>query len=167
MSRIIITSRYLKSGSSNKLKKYVKYIATRETVEKREQNIVQNKAPASEKQQELLSSLLNDFPEAKMYLEYEDYIQNQSSENISELVSAIIERNVDTIGGRENFVGYMAMRPGVEKRGMHGLFNSDDEPIVLDKVADEVANHKGNVWSHVVSLHRADAIRQKRKQSRF
>lgn len=159
MSRIIITSRYLKSGSSNKLKKYVKYIATRETVEKREQNIVQNKAPASEKQQELLSSLLNDFPEAKMYLEYEDYIQNQSSENISELVSAIIERNVDTIGGRENFVGYMAMRPGVEKRGMHGLFNSDDEPIVLDKVADEVANHKGNVWSHVVSLHRADAIR--------
>lgn len=159
MSRIIVTSRYLKSGSSNKLKNYVKYIATRETVEKREQNIVQNKAPASEKQQELLSSLLNDFPEAKMYLEYEDYIQNQSSENTSELISAIIERNVDTIGGRENFVGYMAMRPGVEKRGMHGLFNSDDELIVLDRVADEVANHKGNVWSHVVSLHRADAIR--------
>jgi len=146
-------------GSSNKLKNYVKYIATRETVEKREQNIVQIKAHASEKQQELLSSLLNDFPEAKMYLEYEDYVQNQSSENTSELISAIIERNVDTIGGRENFVGYMAMRPGVEKRGMHGLFNSDDEPIILDRVADEVANHKGNVWSHVVSLHRADAIR--------
>lgn len=85
-----------------------------------------------------------------------DYIYGGAGDD---LISAIIERNVDIIGGRENFVGYMAMRPGVEKRGMHGLFNSDDEPIVLDRVADEVANHKGNVWSHVVSLHRADAIR--------
>ncbi len=159
MSRIIVTSRYLKSGSSNKLKNYVKYIATRETVEKREQNIVQNNAPVSEKQQELLSSLLKDFPESKKYLEYEDYAENPTNQNASELISAIIERNADIIGNRQNFVGYMAMRPGVEKRGMHGLFNSDDEPIVLDRVADEVANHKGNVWSHVISLHRADAIR--------
>ena len=68
MSQLIVTSRYLKSGLSNKPKNYVKYIATRETVEKREQNIEHNKAPASEKQQELLSSLLNDFPESKMYL---------------------------------------------------------------------------------------------------
>ena len=76
-----------------------------------------------------------------------------------ELISTIIERNADVIGNRQNFVGYMAMRPGVQKRGSHGLFNEKDEPIILDRVANEIANHKGNVWSHVVSLRREDAIR--------
>ena len=51
------------------------------------------------------------------------------------------------------------MRPGVAKRGSHGLFNESDEPIVLDRVSNEIANHKGNVWSHVVSLRREDAVR--------
>ena len=40
-SQIIVTSRYLKSGSARsvtKRKNYTEYIATRETVEKREQN---------------------------------------------------------------------------------------------------------------------------------
>ncbi|WP_417717750.1 MobP3 family relaxase, partial [Ruminococcus sp.] len=77
----------------------------------------------------------------------------------SELISTIIERNADIIGNRQNFVGYMAMRPGVQKRGSHGLFNEKDEPIILDRVANEIANHKGNVWSHVISLRREDAIR--------
>ncbi|MBO5383674.1 MAG: hypothetical protein J6A30_05175, partial [Ruminococcus sp.] len=31
--------------------------------------------------------------------------------------------------------------------------------IVLDCVAKEIANHKGNIWSHVVSLRREDAVR--------
>ena len=92
-------------------------------------------------------------------MEYEDYTANPTVENASELISTIIERNADVIGNRQNFVGYMAMRPGVQKRGMHGLFNEKDEPLILDRVANEIANHKGNVWSHVVSLCREDAIR--------
>lgn len=92
-------------------------------------------------------------------MEYEDYITNPTVENASELISTIIERNADVIGNRQNLVGYMAMRPGVQKRGTHGLFNEKDEPIILDRVANEIANHKGNVWSHVVSLRREDAIR--------
>ena len=107
----------------------------------------------------MLRDLLSDFPEAKRYLEYEDYTANPTVENASELISTIIERNADVIGNRQNFVGYMAMRPGVQKRGSHGLFNEKDEPIVLDRVANEIANHKGNVWSHVISLRREDAIR--------
>ena len=63
------------------------------------------------------------------------------------------------VGNRQNFVGYMAMRPGVEKRGSHGLFNERDEPIILNQAANEIAEHKGNVWSHVVSLRREDAVR--------
>ena len=102
---------------------------------------------------------LSDFPEAQRYLEYEDYTANPTVENASELINTIIERNADVIGNRQNFVGYMAMRPGVEKRGSHGLFNEKDEPIILNQAANEIAEHKGNVWSHVVSLRREDAVR--------
>ena len=162
LSQIIVTSRYLKSGtqkSKNKRRNYTKYIATRETVEVREQNTVNRNDNATKNQKELIDDLLSDFPEAKRYLEYEDFKANPTVENASELISTIIERNADVIGNRQNFVGYMAMRPGVQKRGSHGLFNEKDEPIILDRVANEIANHKGNVWSHVVSLRREDAVR--------
>ena len=162
LSQIIVTSRYLKSGtqkSKNKRRNYTKYIATRETVEVRDQNTVDRNDNATKNQKELIDDLLSDFPEAKRYLEYEDFKANPTVENASELISTIIERNADIIGNRQNFVGYMAMRPGVEKRGSHGLFNEKDEPIILDRVANEIANHKGNVWSHVVSLRREDAVR--------
>ncbi|MFR0997130.1 MAG: MobP3 family relaxase [Ruminococcus sp.] len=158
----MVTSRYLKSGtqkSKNKRRNYTKYIATRETVEVRDQNIMDRNDNATKNQEQLLNDLLSDFPEAKKYLEYEDYTVNPTVENASELISTIIERNADVIGNRQNFVGYMAMRPGVQKRGSHGLFNEKDEPIILDRVANEIANHKGNVWSHVISLRREDAIR--------
>ena len=162
LSQIIVTSRYLKSGtqkSKNKRRNYTKYIATRETVEVRDQNTIDRNDNATKNQKELIGDLLLDFPEAKRYLEYEDYTVNPTVENASELISTIIERNADVIGNRQNFVGYMAMRPGVQKRGSHGLFNEKDEPIILDRVANEIANHKGNVWSHVISLRREDAIR--------
>ena len=161
-SQIIVTSRYLKSGtqkSKNKRRNYTKYIATRETVEVRDQNTVNRNDNATKNQKELINDLLLDFPEAKRYLEYEDYTANPTVENASELISTIIERNADVIGNRQNFVGYMAMRPGVQKRGSHGLFNEKDEPIILNRAANEIANHKGSVWSHVVSLRREDAVR--------
>ncbi len=162
LSQIIVTSRYLKSGtqkSKNKRRNYTKYIATRETVEVRDQNTVNRNDNATKNQKELINDLLLDFPEAKRYLEYEDYTANPTVENASELISTIIERNADVIGNRQNFVGYMAMRPGVQKRGSHGLFNEKDEPIILNRAANEIANHKGSVWSHVVSLRREDAVR--------
>ncbi len=162
LSQIIVTSRYLKSGtqkSKNKRRNYTKYIATRETVEVRDQNTVDRNDNATKNQKELIDDLLSDFPEAKRYLEYEDFKANPTVENASELISTIIERNADVIGNRHNFVGYMAMRPGVEKRGSHGLFNEKDEPIILNQAANEIAEHKGNVWSHVVSLRREDAVR--------
>ena len=162
MSQIIVTSRYLKSGSAKnivKRKNYTKYIATRETVETRVQKKYDMNAPIAENQKKLLNELLTDFPESKQYLEYEDYVSKQTVQNASELISTIIERNADVIGNRQNFVGYIAKRPGAEQRGSHGLFSESDEPIVLNQVADEVAHHLGNVWSHVVSLRREDAVR--------
>ena len=161
-SQIIVTSRYLKSGtqkSKNKRRNYTKYIATRETVEVRDQNTIDRNNNATKNQQELLRGLLSDFPEAQRYLEYEDYEREPTIENAGELISTIVERNADVVGNRQNFVGYMAMRPGVEKRGSHGLFNEKNEPIILNQAANEIAEHKGNVWSHVVSLRREDAVR--------
>ena len=162
MSQLIVTSRYLKSGNQkNKTKRrnYTKYIATRETVEIRSQKFVDRNANATKNQEKLINDLINDFPESKRYLEYEDYERKPTIENAGELISTIVERNADVVGNRQNFVGYMAMRPGVEKRGSHGLFNERDEPIILNQAANEIAEHKGNVWSHVVSLRREDAVR--------
>ena len=162
MSQLIVTSRYLKNGNQkNKTKRrnYTKYIATRETVEKRSQKFVDRNTNATKNQEQLINDLINDFPESKRYLEYEDYEREPTIENAGELISTIVERNADVVGNRQNFVGYMAMRPGVEKRGSHGLFNEKDEPIILNQAANEIAEHKGNVWSHVVSLRREDAVR--------
>ena len=162
MSQLIVTSRYLKNGNQkNKTKRrnYTKYIATRETVEIRSQKFVDRNANATKNQEQLINNLINDFPESKRYLEYEDYEREPTIENAGELISTIVERNADVVGNRQNFVGYMAMRPGVEKRGSHGLFNEKNEPIILNQAANEIAEHKGNVWSHVVSLRREDAIR--------
>lgn len=162
MSQLIVTSRYLKSGNQkNKTKRrnYTKYIATRETVEIRSQKFVDRNANATKNQEQLINDLINDFPESKRYLEYEDYEREPTIENAGELISTIVERNADVVGNRQNFVGYMAMRPGVEKRGSHGLFNEKNEPIILNRAANEIAEHKGNVWSHVVSLRREDAVR--------
>ena len=157
MAQLIVSSRYLKSGKRGKTKRrnFTKYIATRESVEKRPQNT--GKTTANQKQ--LIAELIKEFPMAKQYLEYTDYTKNPSSENASELISTIIERHADVIGNRRNFVGYMANRPGAERRGEHGLFNGSDEPIDLNAVANEVAEHPGYVWTHVVSLRREDAVR--------
>lgn len=157
MAQIIVSSRYLKSGKREKTKRrnYTKYIATRESVEKRSQNT----GKTTNNQKQLISELIEEFPKAKQYLEYADYAKRPTAENASELISTIMERHVDVIGNRRNFVGYMALRPGAEKRGEHGLFNDSDEPIDLNAVANEVAEHPGYVWTHVVSLRREDAVR--------
>lgn len=63
------------------------------------------------------------------------------------------------IGKRENYVSYIAKRPRAQRQGSHGLFTDADVPINLSKVAEEVANHDGNVWTHIISLRREDAAR--------
>ena len=157
MPKLIVTSRYLKSGSGKKkqLYHYVQYIATREgSVPIPNAN---ETAPATKSQQELISSLLHDFPDSKELFEYEDYQKNPTIKNGSALISVILDRNMDRLTSRENYVGYLANRPGAVKFGSHGLFSQSDEPINLEKVAKEIANHGGNVWTHVVSLRRDNA----------
>lgn len=157
MPKLIVTSRYLKSGSGKKkqLYHYVKYIATREGSVPIPN--VSEQAPATKNQQELILSLLNDFPDSKELFEYEDYVKTPTVKNSSALISEILDRNMDRLTNRENYVGYLANRPGAVKFGLHGLFSQSDEPIDLEKVAKEIANHGCNVWTHVVSLRRDNA----------
>lgn len=157
MPRLIVSSRYLKRGSGNRkqLYHYVKYIATREGsvgIPIKKEN-----APASEKQQELISSLLSDFPESRELLEYEDYIKNPTVKTASQLISAVLDHNMDRLTDRKNYVGYLANRPGAVKCGSHGLFSQEDAPINLDRTAKEISEHGGNVWTHIVSLRRDHA----------
>ena len=155
MPKIIVTSRYLKSGSKKNLANYVRYIATREG-SVAVKNIDEN-APATKNQQELILSLLNDFLDSKDLFEYEDYVKNPTVKNGSALISEVIDRNMDWLTNRENYVGYLANRPGAVKFNTHGLFSQTNEPINLEKVAKEISDHGGNVWTHVVSLRRDDA----------
>ena len=106
-SQIIVTSRFIRSDtkkSKARRANYTKYIATRETVEKRSQK----NTAVTTNQTQLINELLKEFPIAKTYLEYEDYSAKPTTENASELISTIIERHADVIGNRKNFVDYMA-----------------------------------------------------------
>ena len=62
LSQLIVTSRYLKSGNQkikNKRRNYTKYIATRETVEVREQNKFAENKEVTENQKQLLSAMVS------------------------------------------------------------------------------------------------------------
>ena len=87
------------------------------------------------------------------------YLKGSSKKRLSNYVKYIATREgvVPTVSERENYVGYLANRPGSVKFNSHGLFSQSNAPINLSKVAKEIANHKGNVWTHVVSLRRDDA----------
>ena len=63
------------------------------------------------------------------------------------------------MGKRENYVDYVANRPGVKKLGEHGLWNADGKVPVLQNAVDEVAHHPGNVWTPVIAIQRPDAER--------
>lgn len=88
------------------------------------------------------------------------YLSPRAKSHAGNLIRYIATREgVEIIDKRENYVGYIAMRPGVEKRGVHGLFHVGETPLALSKVAREVAAHEGIVWTNILSITRKDAAR--------
>lgn len=160
MPRLILKCPYLKGGSkrtSAHLENLVNYIATRDGVEKIR---VENKNfPSTIKQEELIAQIIKEFPNTKNLFEYEDYIKESTIENASEFIGVAVEQNVDKISKRKNYVDYIANRPRVEKMGKHGLFTGGNDNLVISRIADEVSNHEGNVWTPIISLRREDAAR--------
>ena len=157
MAKIILKCLYLQPGMKNHSKNLIKYIAQRDNVDKIDDSW--KYLPATIAQKQLIGQLLDDFPDAKGSYEYRDYIHAQNKGNASQLISRTLEDNFDRIGTRENYMRYIAYRPGAERFGMHGLFTDSNVPINLDDVATEVSNHQGRVWTDIVSIRREDAAR--------
>ena len=155
MARLIVKWRYIKPGAPKQGEHYVDYIATREGVEIESEKWKDE--PATKEQEKLVNRLIADFPDCKDSFEYQDFLSAKTKYTATTFIDKAIEENVDRIGKKENYIGYIAMRPRVEKSGAHGLFSYSDEPIKLSKVAKEVGNHDGVVWTTVISLKREDA----------
>lgn len=157
MAKIIFTSRYFRNPKRSSVGKLIKYMGTREGVEKLPNGI--DNSPATQKQQTLINSITKNYPESKKYLEYKGYEIKPTKSNATEFIDTFIERNADRANQLNALVTYIAERPSVEKLGKHGLFSQTDDRIDLNSVAEEVANHNGIVWTHVISLKRDDAER--------
>lgn len=158
MAGIIFKWRYLKAGASGRhSENLIRYIAQREGVEKLDDSWKHR--PVTKAQTELITQILSDYPDAKDSFEYQDYEKSRTAGAASEFITRAIEERVDLIGKRENYVEYIAKRPRVERHGSHGLFTDDGVPINLSAAAKEVANHKGVVFTEILSLRREDAVR--------
>ena len=153
MAKLIVKSPYIKCGGGQSAGGYLKYIATRERVE-----IIPDDRPPTNKQTQLIAKLVEDFPDAKELMEYEDYLSHPAKATASALITLVLESNWDRVQGMEGYAKYIALRPRAEWLGEHGLF-SDDATVDLAAVADELDHYTGNVWTHIISLHREDAER--------
>ena len=131
----------------------MKYIATREGVE-----VLTGKGPTTEKQKELISKLLKDFPDMRDSFEYEDYKQAPTLHTASALISAALDSHMQNLQSENGYLKYIATRPGAEKHGAHGLFGRE-ENTDLNAAMHDLTAHDGNVWTIIYSLHREDAER--------
>ena len=158
MAGVFFSSPYLKGGKqSAKLANLTKYISTREGVELLKDT--DSDLPATKQQQDFISRLLKTFPDTREMPEYEDYNAEHSQKNAAEFISQVQENYAYLLGKRENYVDYVANRPGVKKLGEHGLWNAGGKVPVLQNAVDEVAHHPGNVWTPVIAIQRSDAER--------
>ena len=131
----------------------MKYIATREGVE-----VLTGTGPATEKQKEMVSKLLKDFPDVRDSFEYEDYKQAPTLHTASALISAALDSHMQNLQSENSYLRYIATRPGAEKHGAHGLFGRE-ENADLNTAMHDLTLHDGNVWTIIYSLHREDAER--------
>ncbi len=158
MARLIIKNGYMKGGGKKTahLVNLVQYIATRDGVEKvSKQNPDQ---PSTTPQKKLIDQLIHEFPDCKNSFEYADYMAQPTMGNARDFITNTMEQLVSQGYGREKYLDYIANRPRVEILDGHGLFSATKDKIVLSKVAEEVAKHKGNIWTPILSLHRSDAV---------
>ena len=153
MARLIVKSPYIKCGAGQSAGGYLKYISTRERVE-----IIPDDRPPTQKQTQLIEKLVADFPDAQELMEYEDYLSHPTKATASALITLTLESNWDRLSSMDGYAKYIALRPRAERLGEHGLFG-DDDAVDLAAVADELDHYTGNVWTHIISLHREDAER--------
>ena len=150
MARLIQKTGFISRKSADG---YMKDIATREGVE-----VPTGKGSTTEKQKEMISKLLKDFPDMRDSFEYEDYKQAPTLHTASALISAALDSHMQNLQSENGYLKYIATRPGAEKHGAHGLFGRE-ENTDLNVAMHDLTAHDGNVWTIIYSLHREDAER--------
>ena len=153
MAGLIVKSPYLKCGGSSSVSGYLRYIGTRERVE-----ILPDDRPPTRKQEQLITKLTKDFPEARELGEYSDYKDKPTKANASVFITRALEENWSQVQQSDGYMKYIATRPRAERLGDHGLFG-DEETVNLEQAMRELDQYNGNVWTHILSVKREDAVR--------
>ena len=153
MARLILKSPYLKCDGDSSVSGYLRYIGTRERVE-----ILLDDRPPTRKQEQLITKLVKDFPDIKGVDEYSDYATKPTKVNASAFITRALEENWSVVQHSDSYLKYIATRPRTERLGDHGLFSGEDG-VDLTKAMDELDHYTGNVWTHIISLKREDAVR--------
>ena len=157
MVRLILKCPYIKAGKKNASRQgaggYMKYIATREGVEK-----IVPEGPVTEEQKKLINEILVRCPDSMELYEYEDYLNAPNSRTASAFLTTAIDTNLHDDAVRGGYMKYIATRPRAERHGEHGLFSSRRD-VDLNAAIEQLNRHQGNVWTFILSLRREDAAR--------
>ena len=157
MARIVLISPYLKGGKNAKwLRNRTHYFATRDGVVIPEKDA---DTPPTEKQKAYIQRLTKNLPLCRGLLEYEDYKEHPTRKTAAEFIAQAYEQFVVPMDKRENYIDYVANRPGAQQVGGHGLWDANGPVRSLREVEEAVSQHAGNVWTPIVSLRREDAER--------
>lgn len=136
----------MKGGrDSARLAHRTRYFATREGVQLLKDD--NSNLPATKKQQQYIHRLLRSFPEARELPEHEDYVTSPNRQTAFAFIEQIHEDFIEPMDGRENYLDYVANRPGVKAMGEHGLWDANGKVPSLENAIAEVAQHTGNVWT--------------------
>lgn len=158
MARLIFISPYMKGGrDAARLAHRTRYFATREGVQLLKDDNAH--LPVTKKQQQYIRRLLRSFPEARELPEHEDYANTPNRQTAFALIAQIHEDFIEPMDSRENYLDYVANRPGVKALGEHGLWDANGKVPSLENAVAEVAQHTGNVWTPIISLSRENAER--------
>ena len=156
MAKLIVKSPYIKctgSGNAAGAGGYLRYIGTREHVQKLTDN-----RPPTRKQEQLIAKLMKDFPGVKELEECSGYEERKTKVTASALITMALEENWQAVSQMDGYMNYIATRPRTQWHGSHGLFG-DEDGVDLKKAMAELNAYTGNVWTHIISLHREDAAR--------
>lgn len=158
MPRVIVKCKYYSSDKSARdIGGMLKYIATREGVEKLGDGW--RNEPVSKAQEDLILRFTEMHKGCRRLQEYGDYNTKRTKGAASEFISAVIENYPELLSDK-TYLDYIATRPRAERiEGTHGLFSDHDVALDLYEESDRLREFNGNVFTVIVSLKREDAER--------
>ena len=108
MAKIIVSSKFIKNPSNKNIGKLLRYIGTREGVEKVAKG--KDNSKATKRQQDLIFKAIETAPESWDYPELKEFFENPTKANATEFLDAFYERNAEKIDGVKKLMNYYAER---------------------------------------------------------